>query len=402
MNIVIIASIPYTFPLYQRIHHFTELFLKDGNRVLFIEPTRFTKNQKPKENLEVWYPRVAGAGIFYWLRDKKYEWESTYRGMYRFFQVVRAVGGFRLYHQVRERFERKAHRISQRRSFDDQMSIKLLEYSESKRKIAFFQFPHQMKYLPYMKELGYKIVYDMVDDIAEFEEVSSKIRKKEIKLLEAADLVTVTSKPLRKIARKYNRKVLFLPNGVEYDHFVKARKRCRRPKDMPSGKPIVGYYGAIWSWFDDELLLYLAKERPQYDFVLIGTLLEKLRGKFKNVKNIHYLGEKKYSQLPSYLHYFDVAIIPFKKNKLTRSINPVKVYEYLAGGKPVVYTGLSHMEGFPCVYTGDKGTGFLKNIDLTLKKECNLRKVDYFIRKNDWDNRYMELKKQIGRVCVHQ
>ncbi len=394
-SVVIIASIPYTFPLYQRIHHFTSFFLKDNWSVLFIEPTPFTKNERPKKNLEVWYPQVEGANAFYWLRDKKYYWERTYRGMYRFFQLVRLLGGFKLYRFLRNKYERKIHTITQQQAFDTKISEKLAEYAQAKEKIAFFQFPHHVEQIPHLKELGYKIVYDMVDDIAEFEEVPKEIRNREIHLIENSDLVIATSKPLFDMAKRYNRNVKLIPNGVEYSHFVKARKHLPRPLDMPKGKPIIGYYGAIWTWFDEELLLYLARERPQYDFVLIGTILQTLKQRFSEQPNVHYLGEKKYSVLPNYLSHFDLAIVPFKENNLTKAVNPVKVYEYLAGGKQVVYKGLQNMGSFPCCYSTESKEEFLKQVDLSLKRKCSLKQADSFLKDDDWEHKYAKMKRQL-------
>ncbi len=398
MKIVVIASIPYTFPLYQRIHHFTEMFVKEGHEVLFIEPIKFTKNERPKKNLEIWYPRVEGASVFYIMKEKQHEWTMKYRGMYRFFQLMRLLGGFRLYRFLRDRYERKIHRVTHTKGFEDKVREKLAEKSRAKRKIAFFQFPHQVEHIPYLKELGYKIVYDMVDDIAEFDEVPRDIRAREIELLKSADLVTTTATPLMETARKYNNNVKLIPNGVEYKHFVKARGKLRKPKDMPRGKPIIGYYGAIWTWFDGDLLLYLAKKRPQYDFVLIGTMIESLRGKFGRKKNIRYLGEKKYHVLPAYLRCFDVAVVPFKDNNLTKAVNPVKIYEYLAGGKNVVYTGLKELGDFPCVHTGSNKEEILAKLDDCLGKRCDLGEIDIFLKDKTWVSRYAALSRELKKL----
>ncbi|MFH0818272.1 MAG: hypothetical protein V1909_06605, partial [Candidatus Micrarchaeota archaeon] len=224
------------------------------------------------------------------------------------------------------------------------------------------------------------------------------IRKKEIYLLKNADLVIATAPPLLETAKKYNKNVKLIQNGAEYEHFVKARKKRKRPADMPSGKPIIGYYGAIWNWFDDELLLYLAKERPNYDFVLIGTILEKLRGKFSGQKNIHYLGEKKYGVLPNYLSYFNVAIIPFKHSNLTKSVNPVKIYEYLAGGKSVVYSGLQGMADFPNSYEANERKEFLKCVDKQLGARLDSTEADKFLKNNNWKKRYVVLSRELKRI----
>ncbi|MCX9465673.1 glycosyltransferase [Vibrio cholerae] len=108
---------------------------------------------------------------------------------------------------------------------------------------------------------------------------------------------------------------------------------------LEKSRPVVGYYGAIAEWFDTDLVLKTAKLLPQYDFVLIGNVTTDVSC-FKNQSNIKLLGEVPYKDLTKYLVSFDVCIIPFIINDLTLCTNPVKVYEYLAAGKPVVATAM--------------------------------------------------------------
>src|SRR5205823_2010616 len=111
-------------------------------------------------------------------------------------------------------------------------------------------------------------------------------------------------------------------------------------------RPIIGYYGAIADWFDAALVGVLARARPNWQFILIGSTfgcdLRPLNGQ----ANLHLLGEKPYPALPAFLHAFDIAIIPFKKLPLTEATNPVKLFEYLSAGKRVVATDLAELRQY--------------------------------------------------------
>jgi len=386
-SVVVIPSISWFFPLHQRVHHFAGLFAKSGCDVLYLEPERHRKNHFARQGLEVWYP-VAGASIFQLATAAKLSVAFGW-SMAMLSGMLNGLGLMDHWHRFRRNIESKA--------FRDQYREKFAEYSHAKRKIAFFQTPYQTDYIPLLRKLGYSIAYDMVDEVSEFKESPAYFREKEGYLLDNADLVVTTAKKLYERAKGHNRNAVLVPNGVEYGHFARARARLQRPADMPRpGKPIVGYYGAIWTWFNMDALEYAARERPGWDFVLIGTLHPSLKRRIARLGNVHYLGEKKYAELPKYLSNFDVAVIPFRKEKLTESVNPVKVYEYLAGGKPVVVTNLPELRGFPCVATADGNDAFVAAIGKALKSRPDLKKIDAFLKGKTWEARFSAVAKKLG------
>ncbi|MDD5317645.1 MAG: glycosyltransferase [Candidatus ainarchaeum sp.] len=395
MSVVIIPSISWHFPLHQRIHHFARLFAEAGASVLYVEPELHAPNGFPEKNLEVWYPEIK-SNPFQFATDAKHS-PPTARQVSALRAFMLKAGLLGVYHRVRKFSEERLHLLGGGEPALRQYMRKFSEYSGSRKKTVVYQTPYLSQFIPLFKKLGYYIVYDMVDEVGEFAESPSYFTSGEGYLLENADLVLATAKPLFERARKFNRNAALVPNGVDYGMFAAARGRLGRPRDMPKpGKPVIGYYGAIWNWFDLDLLEFAARARPRYNFVLIGTLYEPYRKRIERLRNVHYLGEKPYAELPRYLANFDVATILFRESRLTKSVNPVKVFEYLAGGKPVVSTHLPELEGFPGVALAGDREEFVRGLDEALKSKPDLKEIDGFLEDKTWDSRFVAALKASG------
>lgn len=178
--------------------------------------------------------------------------------------------------------------------------------------------------------------------IADYNKGFSNITKANIdtekEIARRADVVLYSAKNLENYINTLSpRQMLFFPNGVDYPHF--ANSAGNKPPELKNiKKPIALYVGAMDEWFDFKLINYLAAKHPNIAFVLIGpTNLAKDR--LKESSNIHLLGTRKYRDIPNYMHNADVGLIPFdvKNNPdLLNSVNPLKLYEYMACGLPVV------------------------------------------------------------------
>ena len=195
-------------------------------------------------------------------------------------------------------------------------------------------------------------VFDTVDNWIEhpsFHKYRKKIRLNYEFIDQRADLIFTVSRKLLDLY-KNSAKVHWIPNGVDLDHFQKPLATESIPSDIKAIKPpIIGYVGVIQSRVDMNLVKYLAERNPDKSFVFIGPVW-KDAGKeiVSDQSNVYFLGRKSYQNIPKYMHKFDVGIIPHKADEFTESMNPLKLYEYLACGKPVVTTPISGLESYVC------------------------------------------------------
>ena len=157
---------------------------------------------------------------------------------------------------------------------------------------------------------------------------------------------------------------LYLPHGVDYEHFS-GEKTEKKPIDALERmtKPVVGFFGTIDTWVDMSAIAYLAKRFPHCSFVVIGRSVVPLTV-LEGLENVHYLGQVSYSELPQYAQYFDVGLIPFVKNDLTKAVNPLKLMEYFAIGIPVISTRLPDIMDVPGpLYFADTNEEFGERLD---------------------------------------
>lgn len=173
--------------------------------------------------------------------------------------------------------------------------------------------------------------------------------------------------------RKSKKNIIYVSNGVDYNHFSSLEKDFKYNKTyeniLKNNKPILGYYGALASWFDYDLIKYIANEKKDCNIVLIGS---KYDTSFNNAnlseyKNIHYIGNIDYKELPYYASKFDVCLLPFKINDITKSTNPIKIFEYMALSKPIVSTDMNECRKYSPVLNSKTYEEFLNNINKSLK-----------------------------------
>jgi glycosyltransferase involved in cell wall biosynthesis len=192
-------------------------------------------------------------------------------------------------------------------------------------------------------------IYYCFDDFVEYPGFNKRHwQAMEQEFFQTVDGVVFTSRDLiDNKKRPDNLPVLYLPHGVDYEHFS-----CEKTTPKPMGvlekikKPIVGFFGTIDTWVDISAIAYLAKRFPQCSFAVVGRAVVPLTV-FEGLDNIHFLGQVPYSELPQYARYFDAGLIPFVMNDLTKAVNPLKLMEYYAIGIPVISSRLPDIADVP-------------------------------------------------------
>lgn len=188
-------------------------------------------------------------------------------------------------------------------------------------------------------------VYDCMDELANFKDAPPELRERERQVFEQADVVFTGGHHLYEAKREQHPNVHPFPSSVEVRHFAQAQTELPEPTDQQDiPRPRLGFYGVIDERFDIALIRELACRRPEWQFVLVGPIIKIDPIDLPRGENLHYLGQKTYGELPAYLANWDVALLPFALNPSTEFISPTKTPEYLAGGVPVVSTGIRDVE----------------------------------------------------------
>ncbi|WP_442603218.1 glycosyltransferase [Paenibacillus sp. KN14-4R] len=200
--------------------------------------------------------------------------------------------------------------------------------------------------------LPHKIIwYDLLDQLEFFSLYDEQMRLKHEELVKHAPILTYSAKHLRDYVSKRT-DAIYLPNGVHVPDFQTCMHSPTPPAELQSfieqGQPIIGYFGAIEKWFDMDLIHTLAERHPNWQFVCIGNNGREDRNHLILPSNIHFLGAKNYKDLAAYGQFFQVALIPFLLNDITKHVSPIKFYEYAALGIPVVTSPLPEMLPYAC------------------------------------------------------
>jgi glycosyltransferase involved in cell wall biosynthesis len=195
--------------------------------------------------------------------------------------------------------------------------------------------PHAVDVLDALPHRG--LVYHCADDYVHVRGFPTSLPELEAELCRRADLVVTTSRTLCEERARYNAQTHWVPNGVEVDRF--SRPAAPAIELARIGRPVVGFVGGLSQWLDIGLLAHIARERPGWSLALIGPASVDL-SRLDGLANVHRLGPRPYRDLPRYLAGMDVALVPFVQDSVTWHADPIKTYEYLAAGLPVVATDL--------------------------------------------------------------
>ncbi len=261
----------------------------------------------------------------------------------------------------------------------------------------------------YLGAINYStLVYDYMDELSLLELPSDEVEHMHQALLEEADLITVSADRLKsKIPERYQSKTLLLNNAVEagFIERVAAAGPDRELTERCRGKPIVGYFGAIAEWLDFPLIASVAKAFPHCELVFVGPMLgvqhevDKLERRYSNV---HFLPPVPHARLPAILQAFAVCIIPFARNEITDAVSPVKLFEYMSSGKPVVTSDLQECQKYPGVLAEAGHAAFVRNLGAALERCSDAELADKLIavaRANTWEQRVSTVLGRLNRAC---
>jgi GT2 family glycosyltransferase/SAM-dependent methyltransferase len=233
-----------------------------------------------------------------------------------------------------------------------------------------------------------RVVYDCMDYHEGFGNIAPEIIALEKSLLRVADLTVTSAKLLDQMVCDHTRQRVLIRNASDFGHFSKRPAAIYRDE---LGRDVIGYYGAIAEWFDLELVAAVAKKFSECCLLLVGSDTVRAKSKLGRLPNVKFIGEVPYGELPFYLYGFDVCILPFKVMPLTRATNPVKVYEYLSAGKPVVAIDLPEMEQFgDLIKVADNPAGFISAVDAALNQGSDpdaVRRRQAFAKEQTWTHR---------------
>jgi UDP-galactopyranose mutase len=250
-------------------------------------------------------------------------------------------------------------------------------------------------------------VYDCMDELANFVGAPRELLARERELLARADVVFTGGQSLYEAKRDRHANVHVFPSAVDADHFRAAREGLPDPDDQGGlGRPRLGFYGVLDERMDFGLLAAVARARPQWQLVIVGPAVPKFASEdLAREPNIHYLGGKTYDELPAYVAGWDVALIPFARNRATEFVSPTKTPEYLAAGKPVVSTpirdvvrpwgdeGLVHVAGTPEEFVGA--------VERALAEDGAERRgrVDARLAELSWDRTWAQMRTLVAAAA---
>lgn len=274
----------------------------------------------------------------------------------------------------------------------------LLEWTESREIVALVQHPYWAPLAEVLPDS--RLIYDCLDHHEGFENTGEGIGALERRLLERADAVVVTSQWLHDLAALRNRNVAVIRNAAEFERFAAPPSMVFRD---PAGRRVIGYFGAIAEWLDVDLLREIAGAFPECLLLLVGADECGAGQRLSDLRNVLLTGEVQYADLPHFLHGMDVCLLPFRVTPLTQATNPVKIYEYLSAGKPVVAVDLPEMAQFGCVIdVAQTPEGFIEKLRCLLaipqENESAISARKEFARQHTWHRRVDDLVGVIDRL----
>ena len=241
------------------------------------------------------------------------------------------------------------------------------------------------------------VVYDLLDDLAIYEPneqgmpLERTVKHHHGPLVEEADVVLASNPILADRHRSEREDLLLVENGVDLDRFTPEGPVAG---SLPEGR-IVGYHGAVAPWFDFDLFAAVADLRPDLTFVLVGPIdpeVEDRADKLARLTNVTLLPAQSSERIGEFVRGFSVGVLPFVIDEMTEAVTPLKMYEYLASGVPMVATPLPACVREELVQTAHDPSSFAARIDDALLLNAGERQeLRNHARAASWERRVAPL-----------
>lgn len=251
-------------------------------------------------------------------------------------------------------------------------------------------------WLPWLDALPFgRVIYDCIDDLAVHAPhpgLRRMIEAWERELIVRADAAVVTATSLgdRLRTQRPDLRIELIQNAADVERFQRLAASSPRPADLPTGRPILGFVGALFEWIDFDLIEQTARRARGWQLVLIGPTDSPARLRaLQELPNVTWLGPRDPREVPAYVAAFDACWAPFRPIAVSMAANPVKLYEYLALGKPTLTTAVADMARFgetiSVVHNVDDVMEALRRVDTESADSTEKRRR--FAADNDWNAR---------------
>ncbi len=377
-NLVMFSTAPWHAPHWFRRQHFSRILADSGWKVFYINPRTTIIEHIRKQGVRALNPWMHRSSLEYPLQHHR-------------LALYTPSSAWPFY--VRGKWSSRACRIATRKTI----------HRAARR--FFLGEPYlQVLYNPcdiFLTRKDLPCVYEIVDKFSaypEFSRMGAYIEACHEKLCHQSAAIIATTPSLLP-ERDVEERTHFIPNGVDTSLFF-DRSDGAGPDDLAQiPPPRAVYAGALFDWFDFDLLREVATLRPGINFVLLGFHNKPLP---PLPPNVHYLGQKRQSELPSYFNRCDLGIIPFRVNELTRHVNPLKFYEYAASDLPCVSIPMIPLEKFvrPGVLSlNDTAESFARGLDdvMAAKKDAAAIRRD-IAESHDWRSLAVQFENILSRI----
>lgn len=242
------------------------------------------------------------------------------------------------------------------------------------------------------------VVFDKMDELSAFKNAPARLLELEAELLRRADIVFTGGASMHRAAAHRHASIHCFPSSIDTGHFGAARAGATDPDDQASiARPRLGFFGVIDERMDLDLVARVADLRPDWQLMMIGPVVKIDPASLPQRANVHWLGGRKYEELPAYLANWDIGFMPFAINESTRFISPTKTPEFLAAGLPVVSTAITDVvtpygdEGL--VEIADTAEATVSAVErlLGMERAAWITEVDAKLSQGSWDQTWADM-----------